>query len=700
MADPVKKWDKARPFIRINAPSVAGNGRLRGDGHSQGTRRQDDFKPINSGLDQLVISQLIALTPSWARTETDNKGGNNIAAREALAEQEVFGPLKRSFQTWTDAPPLPWHTWYDWNFHLEPEPEFAHLRGFGNEDTFKKADPVVAKKPLPVVGGKGGQAVRLRAENARRDAKLEALVQGRTMELEWDCGAMGSVPGPMFGRDLAWPMTDWFVWAVGRSIYDGGHEAEAKQAESAEVIREQAAAAGVLTPLASDAAVPSQTAPAPPEEGSKTTRSELHPCKAIATARWEAHKFPGTDHFVPAIQFMFFANRRGGYKTFRSLAPSNGKDYEFIVDLPPPSGAFLPLDVPVGSTPDFAFNRLVLRQEPLVDFAFDAFLTINGAPGMRNVTRLPNEAPLKLASLEQMRRFPPRVELLPEAPGKPLERQAKVTIPLNAFVEENPDVDSYGVIVSIGWFDPDKQQGKDVKKVTVKLKKLVKNVIDHDIFKEEWRIKLGVNGRWFHHQFDGMGSNDSRDLNHEIVMHLHKDDFVAVSSHGAEVDLVDDVYANDGRDITLSDRDVNEVDLTEGGIGGDTQQFPIDWDKHVDGHRDPVSGNALPGSNPAQRAICRKLFDLMFTTFGDQNDPLGIIDPGRGTVQENTLNPRKVGEITENQEEEIKLNATATSEVGSSAELVRVNPDLANLPSDIDYRLEYSILVETQDALK
>jgi hypothetical protein len=38
--------------------------------------------------------------------------------------------------------------------------------------------------------------------------------------------------------------------------------------------------------------------------------------------------------------------------------------------------------------------------------------------------------------------------------------------------------------------------------------------------------------------------------------------------------------------------------------------------------------------------------------------------------------------------------------VGSSAELVRVNPDLANLPSDIDYRLEYSILVETQDALK
>lgn len=700
MADPAKQWDRVRPFIRINGPSVASNGRLRGDGHAQGTRRQDDFQPINSVLDRLVISQLIALTPSWARTETDKAGGNDISAREGLAEQEVFGPVKRSFQTWTDAPPLPWHTWYDWNFHLEPEPPFAHLRGFGNEDEFKKANPSLAKKPIPVVGGPGGGIRPAQAQAAQRDAKLEALVQGRTMELEWDCGAMGSVPGPMFGRDLAWPMTDWFVWAVGRSIYDGGHEAEAKQADSAEVIRQQAADAGVLT-LTSDDLPPVQgRADAPPEEGSKTTRSELHPCKAIATARWEAHKFPGTDHFVPAIQFMFFGNRRGGYKTFESLKPRDGKDYEFIVDLPPPSGAFLPLDVPVGSTPDFAFNRLVLRQEPLVDFAFDDFATIGGAPLMRNVTRLPNEPPMKPASVEQLQKFPPKVELLPEVPGKPLERQAKVTIPLNAFVDEHPDVDSYGVIVKIGWFDPDKQQGKDVKKVTVTLKKLVKNVIDHDVFKEEWRVKLGVNGRWFHHQFDGMGSNDSRDLNDKVVMHLHKEDFVIVSAHGAEVDLVDDVYASEGRGITLSDRDINEVDLTEGGIGGDTQQFPIDWDTHVDGHRDPATGEARAGSSPAQRAVCRKLFDLMFTTFGDQNDPLGIIDPGRGTVQENTLNPRKVGDVTEGQEEGIQLNATATSEVGSSAELVRVQPDLANLPSDIDYRLEYGILVETQDALK
>jgi hypothetical protein len=298
------------------------------------------------------------------------------------------------------------------------------------------------------------------------------------------------------------------------------------------------------------------------------------------------------------------------------------------------------------------------------------------------------------------------VKLLPKKPGKPLERQAKVTIPLTDFADENPDVDSYGVIVSIGWFDPDKRQAKDVKKCTVTLKSITKSVLDHDTFAEEWRFKAGVNGRWIHREFNGMGSNDTRALNETFVIHLHQDDFISVTSHGAEVDLVDDVYKSD-RMVTLSQRDINEVDLVGGDvpIGGDTTQRPIDWDRDVDGNRN-ANGNALNGSLPVQRAICRKLFDLMFTTFGDQNDPLGMIDPGRGSAAEAKLNPRRVRDVIaekgEGVEETIELQAMATSEVGSSAELVRVDPNLpppALEPSDFDYKLVYTIKVEPQDGL-
>src|SRR5262249_17922707 len=42
-------------------------------------------------------------------------------------------------------------------------------------------------------------------------------------------------------------------------------------------------------------------------------RSELHPCRAIATARWEGFKFKENPKAVPAIRFMFFASTKGGY---------------------------------------------------------------------------------------------------------------------------------------------------------------------------------------------------------------------------------------------------------------------------------------------------------------------------------------------------------------------------------------------------
>lgn len=671
VADPAKVFDRNRPFVRINSPSANARPRLSGLGHDEaGNRRQEDFQPRFSLLDELVISQLIALTPSWARTLGDT---------EAEGEHEVFGKLQRSFQTWTDAPPGQWHTWYDWNFHIEPEPDFQWLRGFGNSDEFKTSDPVAARQPIPPLGGGSREEVRRRvaAQKTREEAKLEAVVKGRCMELEWDTGAFGPKPGGMFGRDWAWPMTDDFLWAAGRSIYDGGHEHEAEEAQSPAELERELTRTEVL-----DAAKKQP----PPPKGSRLTRSELHPCKAIASARWEAHKFPGTPHFVPAIQFMFFASRLGGYKRFDKLQTPDGKNYEFIVDLPAPGNGFSAMTVPVGPTPDFPLNRIVLRRDLLVDFDFARFKDALGKPATPPDAR------------EQ---FKPIVELLPEG-AKPDERQAKITIPINEFAAAFPDLDSYGVVVSLGWPDPANEQAQHVKKCTVRLKSLQKASLDHDTFSEEWRLKVGINGRWFQFEFDGMGSNDSKDLNQDVVLHLHEEDSIRVSAHGAELDLVDDVYTKP-RTITVSGLDIAQAVDPEA-VDGDTKQNRIVWEKDVD-----ISPrNQLPppkfgrGSQPVQRAICQKLFDLMFSTFNDQNDPLGLIDPGRGDRAERAENPIRVSDVVkkvgENNAHAVSLKAMRTAEVGDSAELVAVDPDLAD-PEDLDYTLHYEILVETQDGL-
>ena len=96
------------------------------------------------------------------------------------------------------------------------------------------------------------------------------------MECEWDVGAFGDAakdnssqpfgPGPMFFRDCGWPMAGQHVWVAGRWIYDCGH---------------------------------------PNKKG--LARSELHPSRAIASARWEAAKFKtGAKVLWPQSGFLLF----------------------------------------------------------------------------------------------------------------------------------------------------------------------------------------------------------------------------------------------------------------------------------------------------------------------------------------------------------------------------------------------------------
>ncbi len=137
----------------------------------------------------------------------------------------------------------------------------------------------------------------------------------------------------------------------------------------------------------------------------------VNPCRAVATARWEAFKFPENDGAVPVIQFMFFASKRGGYIDHETISDT---DFEFIVDLPDldlhrtaPFPIGHTAKFPAANPPRFPHNTIVLRPRLLKHFNTGAFLE---AGTVQN---------------------PPIVEVIPpDDPSQP-PKQVKVMIPLS-----------------------------------------------------------------------------------------------------------------------------------------------------------------------------------------------------------------------------------------------------------------------------
>jgi hypothetical protein len=651
MDNKTKPWMKDQPFQRINSPSFVPPSPslkpLDGNGNVRGTRRPGDFL-VRSPLDAIARSQLIRMTPSWTTT---------MGTTAAEVEQEIFGKLKRSFQTWTDAPPDQWHRWYDWNFHVVPEPEFAWLRGRGNLPVEQDIPTEKEEKanPVPIIGPLLDKILGRIVGPARN------VVPEQTMECEWDTGAISARPGGMFANDWSIPMTGEYVWVAGQSIYDGGHEHEEDKADGTKEF---------------------------------TCRTELHPCKAVAAARWEAFKFPENDHVVPAIKFMFLTHRIGGFVDFDSLRPKNGKDYEFIVDLPEMPEGDIPLTVAVGHTPEFPHNTIVLRkpEAPLVFADFGAFANANGKGP-------PHEG------------FTPDVVLLPLNDENPRRRQVKVTIPLSSLLKAHADTDYYGVVLWMGWIDPAKTEGKKVKKVTVSFVNLRKGAVNQDTGPEEWRFKAGVNGRWFQWDFTSMHNNTDHSLVQPtpVVFWLHEDDKVVISAHGAELDLVDEIYF-EARTIQVNQAEIDfekrpplslppidPLDILGTGIESLTGGFPsrdVVWSTDVD-LRPPAPQDSFgAATHPVQRAVVRRLFARLWATFNDQNEPLGLIDPTYGTVVENTRNPFPI-KGQDGTSKPITLLGLQTWEKGSTAELLE-RPRKNIQPEWIDYQLTYTITVEPQ----
>ena len=568
-----KPWKYDAPFHRIDYPLYdAGPSPLDGHAYPCGCHSRDDA-PKAAVLD--ALKRAIRTLPSWVPVCRDAKTGF-----PEIGHREVEGTLVRSFQTWTDVPMLAWHHYYDWNLHVLPSTGFEFCRSEANEPPSQE-ELRERNSEIPVIGHLFGST------------QYQAVVKGKNVECEWDCGAFGNRPGPMFLENWLWPMAGERVWVMGRNIYDCGHPKGARDGD-----QKTGAHAGKM-------------------------RSELHPCRAVATARWEAEAFPENGgSYVPAIKFMFFASRKGGYWNYEKLADS---DFTFIVDLPkvtPPQAPF-----PISHTGKIPHNTIVIRPRLLKKIDYTPFQS--------------SKATFLTAATAD-----PIVELV--MPFNPDAPQVKVKVPVTSVA----DSDCYGFILSLGWHDPDGSQAATVRKCTVTFEKVVTGGILHDVLTdEEWFMKMGVNGRWlfFRTKDDVVGREAEITMkNFKRTFYLAQRDGIRIAAHGAEINLVDNIFQRSDEDRTIR-------------LDG----VAIDYRRDVQG-----------GNLDRHHRIFWEFLWKQANTLAQENEPLGLLDTA-------PMPASKDGEFA------IADPVFFTKELGNTAEL-------GYNERRVDYTLHYRVKIEPQ----
>jgi hypothetical protein len=332
-------------------------------------------------------------------------------------------------------------------------------------------------------------------------------------------------------------------------------------------------------------------------------------------------------------------------------------------------------------------------------------------------------------------------------PNEP-PQQAKVRIPLKGNLSDT--VNSYGVILSMGWFDPDALQLKKVKKVTVTLTSIQPASPDSDA---DWNLNVGVNGRWFNFRFNASKSGNPRiqlkDLAQgpvSVEMLLAVEDVVMVSAHGMEEDPFDglirlspefprgqsrpskdapklpspteilddpkkigkfkaDLFARFG---VLKDRllrhsadakvPTGTPDPKTGVTPTTTITVPmvgqeIEWDKDID--TDDVHQASLTARAMFLRLAIGNRFDA--------NDLLGMVDANlpdpshknaqlpRSQESTDTPNPLVVGEVLK----EVKSGGTKKCQISAyKSEVVGRMETMVYDPNKVEYTLFYEIKVE------
>jgi hypothetical protein len=367
------------------------------------------------------------------------------AGQKATREKEVEieGRLTRSLLTRHHRPYTQWERYRHWAFHVEPMQGFKHLVGQGDRQKPKEERT------------KHRRALRLYEREVPTDLQFPTSV-----ECLIDPATFSRPPGdrnpyvqqyyPSIFFDQKWPFWpqtgDWF-WCAGRYVYDCTHATFERTND---------------------------------DDKGGLHATAINPIKAFAVARYEADRYPGFDMPVPAVKFLFFASRRGGYWDFDRDMPMNESDYEFAVDLPP-----LPNDTgeyAVGKTPEFKFNTLVVRPRLLQRIEFGPF-------EIEPDQALEDEKGVNPGRTARWWNGTPIIELGRAAPGK-LPRMVKIKAPTSQMPTNQ---DFYCFMVSLGWYSP--ETVSRVKKVVVHMPHF------HFLNKRfgNLRPNIGINGRWIYY---------------------------------------------------------------------------------------------------------------------------------------------------------------------------------------------------------
>ncbi len=646
------------------------------------------------------------LLPQWVPVEV-GLSNTSVDRRQVI---EIEGICTRSFGNPVDMPLINWHTWFAWNVQVTPEPEYA-----------KAFSP--ASDPPNTSGMEGSEA---------------SIIKPGSFEIQWDAGAllgpgeqavfrtkidakaMPSVDGPMtldgakaanpeIGSELdtafIWPMPGMFVWASGRHVYDCSRVTHKSAGD----------------PNKGDVeATPPQMC------------AMINPARALATVRRQAFQFRenGGSFFVPAIEFMFIASRRGGYINHDAMAD---EDYVFIIDLPPGPSAASPY--PIAHTDKVPHSTIVIRPRLLKNLRF--LDRING------------------------KKVDPIIEILPPPDPTRAPQQVKLTIPKGVL----DGADAYGFTLSLGWHDPARELARQVMLCQVDVKTLQMRLTDRDnparklrkvfkeqegdlkktIFKElqkieidlplvgkvrplqgdnplanfvrdkiigpalemfidllvgllptegkeEWLFRIGVNGVWVSFFFEPGNTGPDPRKNpplpfaaNQLVFKfaLAKGDELMFACHGTEFDPVGDIMHAAIADRTL-------------GFENDDKR-PVPWSGIVD----PVSR----AERDRQLFVVMRKF--MFDTtegvgklsLGFDNSPLGLVDPdiagNRGPSQQN--NPTVV---QDDFGQTMKTQRLARLARAIAPEMILVedtaDAPVTRFPLKPDYDLRYELTVTEQ----
>ncbi|MFN0060250.1 MAG: hypothetical protein ACKVX7_17465 [Planctomycetota bacterium] len=574
----------------------------------------DVLKTFFGILGRRILKRAIRVFPQWVPV-LRRASSARITVDQIV---EIEGVCTRSYGNPVDVPFINWHFWFNWSCHIQPEPRYSRV-----------AAPV--SNPPDATDLEAGE---------------RPIARDGSVEVQWDQGALWASQqpfldgfpeqgidvndAPFFIDDWCWPMTGSFVWASGRWVYDCSRASRGR--------------ATLMSAM-------------------------INPPRAIASARFEAVEFDenGPGVAVPAIQFMFFACKRGGYMSYDTI---NDEDYEFILDLPPVEMRSEPY--PIGHTPDFPANTIFLRPRLLMKLR-----PLTGAGSIA---------------------IEPIVELIRPDDPKKAPTQARIKIPLKAA----PKAEAAGFILSLGWHDPARVEAQKVKRCRVrvlsfepkverdspakKLREIFKKeedglkaeikkrvgdikIIDLDlgplgnvtirlkdvpllgaliqdmvaaaftafidglvgllpVESEEWLLRIGVNGRWKTHYFDPVSLKVFDFRNPAVISPEQADKFIFdfklapndqlfVTSSGIEFDPVGDMmrapFAK--RLLEHPDRD-NSAML---------------WREIVSPHPDEQEAKRI-----RRAAVFQYVFKVMTDTtaggiskiaLGFENQPLGILDP-------------------------------------------------------------------------